>query len=75
MYMYKTKKLKRHITFKTHNYSACKIFCRSLISFKIHIITNFFQECHQNIRQMSFDPDQVGGFVSPDLGPNPLQKL
>ena len=46
--------------------------CFFEVCFKINIYKKIFQEYHQSV---SFDPDQDQHSVSPDLGPNSLQRL
>ena len=51
-------------------------FCRLLIFFTIIFFEKFSQEFRNTIRVSNkLDPDQVQHSVSPDLGPNCLQRL
>ena len=49
--------------------------CCLLLTFsKINFFEKFFQGCHQSVSN-SLDPDQYQHSVSPDLGPDCLQRV
>ena len=50
-------------------------FCHLLIFFKTNFLKNSFKNFFHFRVSYSLDPDQVGHFVGPGLGPNCLQRL